>query len=114
MNQKNKGMFLEKILNRTIRVLWENEIAFIEKKSIPISIISFNKTTDNQVISKFKHHKSTVDYIGMYKSKFICFEAKTTNLDNLPMSNFKEHQIDYLNLIHNNGGIAFVVVYFSL
>ncbi|MEA4134317.1 Holliday junction resolvase RecU [Mycoplasma sp. 2045] len=113
-NNKNRGMFLEKIINNTIAYLWQENIAFIEKKSTPLDIKNIQSKTKNNVLGSFRIKKSTVDYIGMYNGQFICFEAKSTNNNSLTKKLFKKHQIEYLNLIHSNKGISFAIVYFSL
>ncbi|QGZ97749.1 Holliday junction resolvase RecU [Mycoplasma sp. NEAQ87857] len=113
--QSNRGMFLEKIINNTIDYFWSCNIAFIEKKSLPISFYSVKTINNKKVLSNsYISKKSTVDYIGMYKGKFICFEAKSTNDKFLEKQNFQKHQLDYLDLIDKNNGISFVIVYFSL
>ncbi|WP_027121156.1 Holliday junction resolvase RecU [Mycoplasma leonicaptivi] len=114
MNNKNKGKFLETIINKTLNYYWENNIAFIEKKGLDIWFKevehnNFKLKLNNAVIAK----KSTVDYIGMYEGRFICFEAKTTQEDRFNLQNIKQHQLNYLNLIQKNGGIAFFIIYFS-
>ncbi|QNM93508.1 Holliday junction resolvase RecU [Mycoplasma sp. Pen4] len=115
MNNKNKGMFLEEVLNKTITYLWSNKIAYIEKKTTPIKVKKITKNDDGQIISsKVKIYKSTVDYIGCFNGKFIAFEAKTTNEKYLSIKNFAKHQLRYLELIESNNGISFVIIYFSL
>ncbi|SJZ50402.1 Holliday junction resolvase RecU [Mycoplasmopsis verecunda] len=114
MNNKNKGMFLETIINQTINYYWNENIAYIEKKSVPIEINNIKRKSSHTFVGSFSLRKSTVDYIGMYKGQFICFEAKSTNENKLEYQNFRPHQLSYLRLISNNGGIAFVIVYFAL
>ncbi|WP_036435944.1 Holliday junction resolvase RecU [Mycoplasmopsis felifaucium] len=114
MTYKNRGMLLEDIINRTILYYYENGIAFIEKKNLPIKFKGI-KTINNQLKAEeaFVYKKSTVDYIGCFKGKFVAFEAKTTNENYLPISNIKKHQIEYLKQIHANGGISFLIVFFN-
>ncbi|ADE19992.1 Holliday junction resolvase RecU [Mycoplasma crocodyli] len=111
---KNRGMLLETLINKTINYYWTNNIAYIEKKQIPITFKSISNidgklSIGNAVISS----KSTVDYIGCYNGSFVAFEAKSTNIDKLELSNIKEHQIDYLKIIYDNGGFPFFVIFFS-
>ncbi|CRH45622.1 Holliday junction resolvase recU [Chlamydia trachomatis] len=89
---KNRGMLLETIINQTNEFYFKNDICLIHKKNLDQAVIS---------------SKSSVDYYGIYKGKFIAFEAKSTELSILPLKNIKNHQIEYLNLIQKNGGIAF-------
>ncbi|MFV8401056.1 Holliday junction resolvase RecU [Mycoplasma sp. 2634B] len=114
MNNKNRGMFLETIINQTLAYYWKEEIAFIEKKATPIEVKTLAHRERNNYQGSFNLKKSTVDYIGMYNGRFICFEAKSTNENRLDLNNFQQHQLNYLNLIDQHNGIAFVIVYFSL
>ncbi len=108
---KNRGMLLESILNATINLYKKNDIALFHKKEIPISFGKIIK--DKKAIkldNAFIKSKSTSDYYGVYKGKFITFEAKSTNLKSLPLSNIKHHQRKYLNDVQNHGGIAFYII----
>lgn len=115
MINKNKGMLLESIINKTINFYQMNKIAYIEKKNLNITFKKLVTNANNVITVKdgIISSKSTVDYIGCYKGKFIAFEAKTTNQNILPNANIKIHQIDYLKKIADNGGIAFFIVYFE-
>ncbi|WLP85340.1 Holliday junction resolvase RecU [Mycoplasma seminis] len=114
MSSKNRGMFLESVINQSIKYYWENNIAFIEKKAVPTSFSDLKNISHNKFKASITLLKSTVDYIGMYQGKFVAFEAKSTNEKSLDLSNFRLHQLQYLSLINSQGGIAFVIVYFSL
>ncbi|QKT05312.1 Holliday junction resolvase RecU [Mycoplasma sp. OR1901] len=107
-------MFLENVINKTISWLWQNNIAYIEKKSLNIVFKGVEKTSkNNNLIGAKVAKKSTVDYIGCYNGKFICFEAKSVNIDRFSLDNIKQHQFDYLRLIDRNGGISFLILFFS-
>ncbi|MGZ9428357.1 Holliday junction resolvase RecU [Mycoplasma sp. 1012] len=110
-NTKNRGMILEKIINNTIKFYLENNIAIFHKKNLDISFkkVSNNNELENAIISK----KSTVDYYGIYKGFFICFEAKSTNENYLPKQNIKDHQLKYLKNINAHGGISFFIILFK-
>ncbi|WP_322908263.1 Holliday junction resolvase RecU [Mycoplasmopsis felis] len=111
---KNKGMFLEAVINKTINYFWQNNIALIQKKGLDLKINKIQKINNKLVVNDSNiYKKSTVDYIGCYNGSFICFEAKSCNEDRFDLSNLKEHQLEYLNLIHNNKGISFVILFFS-
>ncbi|WP_027120736.1 Holliday junction resolvase RecU [Mycoplasmopsis lipofaciens] len=110
MNSKNRGMLLEQIINQTLSYYFENNIAYIEKKNLPIK---FFKVDNRTLKDAFIYKKSTVDYIGCFKGKFVAFEAKTTNLPKLPKNNILQHQWNYLLNIDKNGGLAFFIILFS-
>ncbi len=111
---KNRGMLLESILNTTINLYNKNNIALFHKKEVPISIGKVIKSNNKiKVENAFIKSKSTSDYYGVFKGKFIAFEAKSTNLKSLPLTNIKHHQRKYLNDVQNNGGVAFYIIYYK-
>ncbi|KKB26665.1 RecU Holliday junction resolvase [Mycoplasmopsis meleagridis] len=109
---KNRGMLLETIINKTIDYYERNKIAYIEKKMLPVK---FKKVNEKGELSEARiYNKSTVDYIGCFKGNFVAFEAKSTNEKYLPKNNIKKHQVKYLEKINNNGGISFLIIFFSI
>lgn len=58
--------------------------------------------------------KSTVDYYGLRDGgTFIAFDAKSTNSkSSIPLSNFHQHQVVYMNRIEELGGDVFWLVRF--
>ena len=58
---------------------------------------------------------STTDYNGVYKGRYIDFEAKETKQQtSFPLKNFHEHQIVHMREVMNQRGICFVLLRFSL
>ena len=111
---EKRGMFLEDLINRTISFYKHNDIAIINKKNLDIAFSTVKNIGSKQVINNgYVKSKSTSDYYGIYKGKFIAFEAKSTNLKSLPLKNIKQHQLDYLWKIHRHKGVAFLIIYFS-
>lgn len=113
INNKNKGMFLEDVINNTNEYYRLNNIALIYKKPTPIQIVKLS--TDKKYIEKaFFKEKSTTDYNGIYKGKYIDFEAKETNNKTcFPLENIHKHQINHLRNIMENGGIGFLIIRFT-
>lgn len=74
----NRGMFLEHIINDANTYYLSKDIAVIYKKPTPIKVLNVayrsSKTTliDKAVFSE----TSTLDYNGVYKGKYIEFDAK--------------------------------------
>ena len=66
---------------------------------------------------KLKAHfntPSTTDYNGVYKGRYIDFEAKETqNKTSFPLSNIHKHQIKHIEDIIRHNGIGFIIVYFK-
>lgn len=112
----NRGMSLEEDLNVTNKYYLENDIAVIYKKPTPITInhVDYPNRRDAVITdAKFKI-PSTTDYNGIYKGKYIDFEAKeTANKTSFPLANIHIHQIEHLKRIVKHGGIGFLIVKFS-
>ncbi len=109
----NKGMMLEKEINLTNEYYRNNDIALIYKKPTPIQVVKMSK--DNKHITKaYFLSKSTTDYNGIYKGKYIDFEAKEcTSLTSFPLKNIKEYQLNHLKKVYLMGGIGFIIFYFK-
>jgi len=116
ISSKNRGMVFENVINETNEFYLNNNIAVIHKKPIPIQIVKVDYPSRSSAVIKEAYYKvpSTTDYNGLYKSKYIDFEAKeTNNLTSFPLQNIHLHQIKHLEDIHDQGGIAFILVYFK-
>ncbi len=114
MNYKNRGMFLESIINKTIVVYAKNNVGIFHKKSLPIIFSKIKREGQSLKVEKGRvTAKSTTDYYGIFQGKFVAFEAKSTKLKSLPLANIKEHQSRYLKQIHLHGGISFYIISYS-
>ena len=112
----NRGMSLEDDINQTNEYYLINDIAVIYKKPTPITIVDVNYHSRKDAVITKAYFKtpSTTDYNGIYKSKYIDFEAKeTTSITSFPLTNIHTHQIEHLKKVHNHGGIAFLIIRFS-
>lgn len=112
----NRGMNLENDLNETNNYYLVHDIAVIYKKPTPIIInkVDFKSRMDAVITEAHFKIPSTTDYNGIYKGKYIDFEAKETkNKTSFPLSNIHEHQINHLESVIKHGGIAFIIVRFT-
>ena len=76
----------------------------------------YKRTEEQLQYLKEAHFKipSTTDYNGIYKGKYIDFEAKETNSKtSFPLDNIHKHQIKHLENVYNNDGIGFIIVRFN-
>lgn len=114
-SHKNRGMALEEELNLTCHYYLSKHIAVIHKKPTPICVVKVDYTNKDALIKEaFFEKPSTTDYNGIYKGRYIDFEAKeTTNQNYFPLSNIHDHQIKHLEDIINMGGIGFLIIRFT-
>lgn len=54
-----------------------------------------------------------MDYIGAVQGIPVCFDAKECKADTFPLQNIHEHQMDFMGKFEKQGGIAFLLIYFS-
>lgn len=116
INYGNRGMNLEEDLNITNEYYLETNTAVIYKKPTPIVINHVNYPNRYDAVITDARFKipSTTDYNGIYKGKYIDFEAKeTASLTSFPLANIHKHQIVHLKKITEHGGIGFIIVSFS-
>ena len=112
VNYANRGMDLENIINATNEYLLEKDIAVIYKKPTPIGVVNVSYENNRQIITKaYFATESTLDYNGIYKGKYIEFDAKVTkNLTSFPLANIHAHQIKHIKNIINHKGIVFLII----
>ncbi len=113
----NRGMTLEADLKASNDYYLINDKAIIYKKPTPITISKVNYPSRAEAVIKEGYFKtpSTTDYNGIYKGKYIDFEAKETKLKtSFPLNNIHPHQIKYLVQIKKHGGIGFLIVRFTV
>lgn len=112
----NRGMGLEADINASNEYYLNNDKAVIYKKPTPITInkVNYHSRTDAIITEAHFNTPSTTDYNGVYKGKYIDFEAKETkNKTSFPISNIHVHQIEHLKKITKLGGIGFIIVRFT-
>jgi len=113
INYKNRGMNLEKMLNDTNMYYIETEKAYIYKKPTPIKLVKVDYKK-KKIEEAYFEKPSTTDYNGIYKGKYIDFEAKeTNNIKNFPISNIHKHQIEHMKNIVKEKGICFLIIRFT-
>lgn len=112
----NRGMTLEEDLNETNEYYLSMNLAVIHKKPTPIQIVDVHYPKRSAAVIKEAYFKqaSTTDYNGVYKGRYIDFEAKETkNTSSFPLQNLHEHQIQHMQQVLDQHGISFVILRFS-
>lgn len=107
-----RGSLLEEELNRTIALYRERNLALIQKIPTPITPIELDKR-HKQITLAYFDRKSTVDYVGVVQGIPVCFDAKECHKDSLPLQNLHAHQIAFMRDFMKQGGISFIILYFT-
>ena len=110
----NRGMDLENDINNTNSYSVDNDIAIVYKKPTPIKVSKVNYNKNHTIITEaFYEMPSTTDYNGIYKGKYIDFDAKEVkNSSSFALSNLHTHQLKHLKRVREHGGISFLIVRF--
>lgn len=112
-NYSNRGMNLENDINLSNEYYRACNIAYIYKKPTPIKLVNVDYKK-NMIKEAYFLTPSTTDYNGIYKGKYIDFEAKETNSKtSFALSNIHKHQIKHLIDVLNAGAISFLIVRFN-
>ncbi|GAF23933.1 LOW QUALITY PROTEIN: recombination protein RecU [Bacillus sp. JCM 19047] len=91
------------------------EKAVIHKKPTPIQIVQVDYPKRSAAVIKEAYFKqaSTTDYNGVYKGRYIDFEAKETkNKTSFPLQNIHSHQVDHMRTVVQQHGICFLLIRF--
>ena len=112
INYANRGMQLENDINETNLYYKNFDIALIYKKPTPIKIIKMEYPY--KIKEGIFETPSTLDYNGIYKGKYLDFDAKETNSKtSCPISNIHKHQIEHIKKVIFHQGISFIIVSFT-
>lgn len=112
----NRGMTLEEDINQSNKAYLTQGKAVIHKKPTPVQIVKVDFPKRSAAVIKEGYFKqaSTTDYNGIYRGKYVDFEAKETkNKSSFPLSNIHEHQIQHMKQVVDHGGICFLVLRFT-
>lgn len=107
-----RGSTLEDLINRTNEQYMEKGLALIQKVPTPITPIKIDKEHRHITLAYFEQ-KSTVDYIGAVQGIPVCFDAKECNTDTFSLQNIHEHQVRFMELFEKQGGISFLIIFYT-
>ena len=113
---KNRGMFLENIINESNVYYNSCERSLIFKKPTPIKVLNVTyPSNSSHLIDKAVYSSiSTLDYNGIYREKYIEFDAKECHQrTSFPLSNIKEHQLDHIRNVIKQKGIVFLIIFMN-
>ena len=108
------GADFEEMINESNKFYLNKGLAAIYKKPTPIQVVSttFPKRSMARITEAYYKTPSTTDYNGVYKGYYIDFEAKSCHSSSFPFSKIFKHQVEHLRVVHNLGGIAFLLIEF--
>ena len=111
--KSNMGMHFEADIEKCCDFYREKGVADIYKRPTPIRIVKMSKEHPGMISEAYFQEKSTTDFVGIYKEKYIDFECKETIHDRVPYSMIREQQYRHLAFILKLGGIGFFLVSFK-
>ena len=110
----NRGMNLENDINLSNEFYKQKGMCLITKRPTPINVVKVDYSKGAIITNAYFEKQSTTDYNGVYKGKYIDFEAKSTQkITSFPLQNISTHQIDHLKHVNKHGGIAFFIIEFA-
>lgn len=112
-NKSRLGMSLENDINSTNTTYLDEDKAIIYKKPTPIKIVNVDYRSRNtaKIVEAYYSEPSTTDYNGIYKGRYIDFEAKECiSKTSFPFTSIHKHQIKHLERCLNHGAIAFIIL----
>lgn len=119
MQQKSyssRGMRLENDINDSNKYYRELDKALIYKKPTPVQVVhvDYPKRQRAKITEAYYKTPSTTDYNGVYRGKYIDFEAKETkNKTSFPLFMIHPHQIKHLKKVVFHEGIGFFIIRFN-
>jgi len=115
ISSKNRGMAFESEINQSNIYYKNKDICLIYKRPTPINVVKVDYNKGAKITHAYFEEQSTTDYNGVYKGRYIDFEAKNTkSKTSFPLQNIPIHQIEHLKEVIKHNGIAFFIVHFEL
>lgn len=115
LTKSNLGNDFENAINESNEYYLKKGVAAVYKKPTPVQIVKVDYPARNKakIVEAYYKTPSTTDYNGIFKEKYIDFEAKSCRELNFSFERIYEHQIRHLETIDKLGGIAFLIIEFS-
>lgn len=113
-NAGNRGMDLENDINVSNDFYRQQGLCLVTKRPTPINVVKVDYSKGAVITNAYFEKPSTTDYNGVYKGRYIDFEAKSTKIKtSFPLANISIHQIEHLKHVLKHEGIAFFIIEFS-
>ena len=108
-----RGMSFEADINQSNLSYLSEDLAVVHKKPTPVTIVKvdYPRRSAAKITEAYFKQPSTTDYNGIYKSRYIDFEAKECHAEHsFPFSSIHPHQVEHLRAVVRHGGIAFLLL----
>ncbi len=114
LKKSRLGVSFEQAINESNEYYLNKQIASIYKKPTPVQIVKVDYPARNKakITEAYFKTPSTTDYNGIYRGKYIDFEAKSCQSTSFSFDNIYEHQIKHLELTEKLGGCSFLIIEF--
>ncbi|MCL2560195.1 MAG: Holliday junction resolvase RecU [Turicibacter sp.] len=112
-----RGMSFESQIVKVNEYYLASQKAVIHKKPTPVQIVKvdYPKRSAATITEGYFKTPSTTDFNGIYRGVYVDFEAKeTTNKTSFPLVNVHAHQMKHIFAVAEHGGLAFLLVKFSV
>lgn len=107
----NRGMGFEDDINATNEIYLNSGRALIYKRTTPINVVRVDYSKGAKIVEAYFEKQSTTDYNGVYRGRYIDFEAKSTHSKtSFPLHNIPKQQIEHLKNVIKHQGIAFFLI----
>ena len=111
----NRGLDFEAEINQSNDYYVEKGLALITKRPTPIQTVKVDYAHGPKITEAFFQTQSTTDYNGVYQGHYIDFEAKSTrSKTSFPLANIPLQQIEHLEKVIAQKGIAFFLINWHL
>lgn len=111
----NRGMDFEEAINSSNDYYRDKGLCLITKRPTPINIVKVDYTHGAIITQAYFETQSTTDYNGVCEGRYIDFEAKSTrSKSSFPLANIPPQQIEHLQRVIDQNGIAFFLIHFEL
>ena len=110
----NRGMNLEQDINLSNEYYKQKGLCLVTKRPTPINVVQVDYSKGAIITNAYFEKQSTTDYNGVWKGRYLDFEAKSTNkTTSFPLANISSHQIQHLKNVLKHNGIAFFIIEFA-
>ncbi|TDM15442.1 Holliday junction resolvase RecU [Macrococcus bovicus] len=117
INYGRRGMVFEEAIDASNQYYLTEHLAVIHKRPTPVQIVKVDYPKRSKAVITEAYFKtpSTTDYNGIYKGKYLDFEAKETqNKTSFPLVNIHAHQVEHMRAVIEQGGICFLLIHFAV